>query len=366
MKLPADTFLWKLGKRVGTPFLRKYFRISFSGTLPRPPVIIIANHVAFWDPFFLGSVIDYPVAWVAARGVFENPYLSPLVRATGAIPKRKARPDAETIKNIFGVLREGGAVGLFPEGNITWTGKFGYVFPGTDKLLDKVDVPVVGARIEGAWLSKPRWADKARGGPIHLQMEAFKDSQALEFIDHNEWDWQAEKQIPYSGNNRARGITRILWICTQCKEFGAFEVSGNEARCKKCGRKLVVDEYGYINGQDGIQFYREQRELLGEYLKNFESIKIPGVAAVLRDIKKQKKKEKVSGDLLLNKDSLKVGDRVFELGKITGETTFLKKILEFSCAGEFVRMKLKYSSLLICNSLEILKKEHQYGLANGR
>jgi len=358
MKLPADTFVWKYGRKIGSLFFRKKFGITHEGQVPEPPFVLVSNHVSYWDPFFLACPIKHPTAWVAARGHFESSLLAPLIKATGAIPKRKARPDVETIKGIFHVLRQGGVVGLFPEGSISWTGQTGDYFPGTDKLLDRANVPILAVRIKGAWLKKPRWADRARKGRVHLELKTFEGSKALDFIDYSEWEWQKQEKNIFPGTRRAEGITRVLWFCSKCGAFEKFTVQGNDAECSDCGEIWHVDECGYVNGLDGVQLYNEQLELLQKYLEGNNSIQALNAKGELKNTRGNGKREKFSRDITLTEETFSVGEKVFPVSKIRGQATFMKKGLEFSFGDYWVQLKIPYASLLLSSSLEILKKEN--------
>ncbi len=358
MTLPADTFIWKLGKNIVPFFFQKKYGITHEGQVPEPPFVLIANHVSYWDPFFLACPIKYPTAWVTARAHFENSLLAPLIKATGAIPKRKARPDVETIKGIFNVLRQGGVVGLFPEGSISWTGQTGDHFPGTDKLLDRVDVPILAVRIKGAWLKKPRWADRKRKGQVNLELKTFEDSKALDFIDYSEWEWQREEKNIFPGRGRAEGITRVLWFCSECGTFGKFKIEENDAVCSDCGRKWHVDEYGFINGQDGVRLYNEQLEFLQKYLEENNPIQVLNAVGEMKNTREKGKRNKFAGDITLTEKTFTVGEKEFPVNKIRGQATFMKKGLEFSFGDFWVQLKIPYASLLLSTSLEILKKEN--------
>ncbi len=357
MKLPADKFIWKYGRYVIPPFFRKKFGITHEGEVPEPPFILISNHLSYWDSFFLSCPVKYPVAWVAARGHFEGSLIAPLIKATGAIPKRKARPDMETIKGIFNVLGQGGVVGFFPEGSISWTGQTGEYFRGTEKLLNRANVPVLAVRIKGAWLRKPRWADRPRKGGVHLELKTFSDSSALDFIDYSEWEWQREAKKSFPGKNRAWGITRILWTCPKCRNFGDFTVKGNDAVCNKCGKTWHVDEHGYIDGMDGVEIYEEQIGLLQDYLQGDNPIRASNAVGEMKNTRENGKREKFSGDIELSGKILKMGEKLFPVEQILGQATFMKKGLEFSFGDNWVQLKVPHASLLLCSSLEILKKE---------
>jgi glycerol-3-phosphate O-acyltransferase/dihydroxyacetone phosphate acyltransferase len=96
--------------------------------IPRTgPVLIVANHHGgFVDPALLVATVPRPVRFLAMASLFRILPLRPLLAFAGAIPVHRAR-DAEgdragTRRNVeafaacFAHLREGGAIGIFPEG----------------------------------------------------------------------------------------------------------------------------------------------------------------------------------------------------------------------------------------------------------
>lgn len=89
------------------------------GELPRPPFLLVADHLSALDPFLVSAFSSYSIVWVANRPIFNHLILGSLIRGVGAIPKRKEIPDPRAALAIFRALEEGKAVGLFPEGTIT-------------------------------------------------------------------------------------------------------------------------------------------------------------------------------------------------------------------------------------------------------
>ncbi|MDK2886253.1 MAG: hypothetical protein PWP54_811 [Thermosipho sp. (in: thermotogales)] len=182
-------FLWYL-RPILAPFVKKYYNLELHGKFPEPPYLLIANHTHNFDPFFVSTFLDKPISWVVAKGTFKRPIIGPILKSLNLIPKQKGVPDVNTIRRILGDLKEGKVVGIFPEGSVTWDGTFQEVPKGTDKLLDKIKTKIVAVKIKGGYLSHPRWANYGRRGKIILEVKEFNDSSALEFIKHNEWDWQ--------------------------------------------------------------------------------------------------------------------------------------------------------------------------------
>ncbi len=83
----------------------------------RGPVLLVSNHTAGIDPTMIQAALPRPVTWMMAReykikglGWFWNAYKPILVN------RKQADPHAA--RAAIEVLRDGGAIGLFPEGRI--------------------------------------------------------------------------------------------------------------------------------------------------------------------------------------------------------------------------------------------------------
>ena len=356
-KLPADTWLWRFAKTfIQAPFV-KINNLHFTGTekIPEPPFLVIGNHTHFLDPLFVGAALKYPVAWVAAQGGFQSIYLRPLYKSLGAISKQKGVPDAMTIRQIYSTLRMGGVVGIFPEGSVTWDGNFGLLPRGTDKLLEKVQVPIVAARLHGAYSKKPRWADRSNKSRIEVEIEVFNGKEALEFLKTSEWDWLGRKQLPVKGRNRARGFERMAWFCPKCKSFRTISARDNAINCSSCGYEAPVDERLHVGGETIDSFLKNQKEILAGYLEASKGIS-PGTGTA-REWEKDTREfiRKTPGRILVNDRELSIGNNRYELEKIKGFTTYVKRIDEFVYENRVVRLRTDHSSLLIYNAVKFFQ-----------
>ena len=73
----------------------------------------------------------------------------PFFRAVGTIRVPDGGPYRSALRDALEVLRAGGVVGIFPEGQLTVDGEIGEAMPGAAFLAAKTGAPVIPARIEG-------------------------------------------------------------------------------------------------------------------------------------------------------------------------------------------------------------------------
>lgn len=91
-------------------------RVTCSGPAPRPPFLLVTNHLSYLDVIVLASLVD--AVFVAKREVRGWPLFGPLARAIGCIfvdrdmPRDALRAGAA----IEGAVRAGNGVVLFAEG----------------------------------------------------------------------------------------------------------------------------------------------------------------------------------------------------------------------------------------------------------
>jgi 1-acyl-sn-glycerol-3-phosphate acyltransferase len=97
----------------------------------------------------MGCFCPRRISYMAKRELFEIPVLGPLIRAVGAYPVDRQGSAKAAIKRSLEVLRDGGTVGIFPEGT---RNRDGSVQPqtGVALLASLAGAPVVPAHIAGS------------------------------------------------------------------------------------------------------------------------------------------------------------------------------------------------------------------------
>lgn len=135
--------------------LRRRWHLTVRGAelVPaRGPVVVVANHVGVLDGPLMAIVSPRPVHVLTKREMYDG-RLGRLLVASGQIPVHREGPDPAAVKSALRVLRDGGAVGVFPEGT-RGAGEVERVKPGAAYLAMAAGATVVplvflGTRLPG-------------------------------------------------------------------------------------------------------------------------------------------------------------------------------------------------------------------------
>jgi 1-acyl-sn-glycerol-3-phosphate acyltransferase len=116
------------------------------------PVVLVANHTGVLDGPLMAILAPRPVHVLTKREMYDG-RLGGFLMASGQIPVHRHGADPAAVKAALRVLRDGGVVGVFPEGS-RGTGEVQRVRPGAAYLAmasGATVVPMVflGTRLPG-------------------------------------------------------------------------------------------------------------------------------------------------------------------------------------------------------------------------
>ncbi len=114
------------------------------------PVIIASNHISNWDPVILGLACSREVYFLAKQGLFRNRLFTYVLRQLNVIPLNRDGSDTRALRRAIEVLKDGGALALFPEGTRSKTGKLGRAKSGTGYVAHTSGATVIPALISGS------------------------------------------------------------------------------------------------------------------------------------------------------------------------------------------------------------------------
>ena len=263
-----------------------FFKLAYSYNCKKAPAIqspylVISNHTTVLDCVLVGMSFRKQMYFVASEHVYRKGWVSRLLRwAFEPIAKMKGSSDTLTVMKIIRKLRNGYNVCLFAEGNRSFDGRNFPVPQATGKLAKICGATLVTYRIQGGYLTNPRWGfgirhGKAFGQVVNVytpeQLAQMTPEQINEIIENDihedAYDRQAVKKIAYKGKNRALGIECAFCVCPRCLTLGTITSKGNRVMCTSCGNETLFDVYGNFDPAFGVSNTKEWEDLQEEYFK---------------------------------------------------------------------------------------------------
>jgi len=87
------------------------------------PGILVANHVNFIEPLLLFVTVPRHLTGLAKAELWNNPISRLWARSWGSIPIRRGEIDLNAIRSALQVIKQGGMLGLAPEGTRSHHGR---------------------------------------------------------------------------------------------------------------------------------------------------------------------------------------------------------------------------------------------------
>ncbi len=127
------------------------YRVIGAEKVPRSGgVVIAANHISNLDPPILGVALPRPVSYMAKKELFAIPVLKTVISHLNAFSVDREAGGTAALRAALRMLKEGRAVGIFPEGgrNVTGTNeeKAGAAFLAAASGAPVVPTAIVGTR----------------------------------------------------------------------------------------------------------------------------------------------------------------------------------------------------------------------------
>ncbi|MDY0210425.1 MAG: lysophospholipid acyltransferase family protein [Acholeplasma sp.] len=255
--------------RIGIWIRYRYWGKKYRNKSVKGPYLILGNHTMNADPFMLALSFREPIYFVASDMIFTIPFFSKLISYfVQPISKSKYKSDTETVKNMIRVAKSGGSIGIFPEGNRTFSGKLMNMPYSTAKLIKLLKIPVLFYRIEGGYLTSPRWSKKLRRGKVRGYVyktwtyDEYKDlslDQIYECLSVglgvNDFEMQKEAPRRFKGKDKAEYIERAFFISPVTNQMDTIYSKGDEVFDKSSNLHLKYNEYGLFENLGNTKFF---------------------------------------------------------------------------------------------------------------
>ncbi|MBI3449409.1 MAG: 1-acyl-sn-glycerol-3-phosphate acyltransferase [Acidobacteria bacterium] len=186
-------FYWSV-KGLAWPVLRAYlgFRVEGASKIPAAGAcIVVANHASYLDAICLGSACPRRLRFLISHDIYSLLRLRWFYSLMEAIPLKIDAADTRALRTALDVLRSGGVVGIFPEGQRMKDGELGEGKLGVGFLASRSGAPVIPGAIVGAQeampvgaaFPRPRRVRVVFGEPIPFRPrgERAKKEELIEF-----------------------------------------------------------------------------------------------------------------------------------------------------------------------------------------
>lgn len=118
---------------------------------PTGAVVFTPNHISYIDPVLVGTLITRRIYFMTWDEMLKIPILGDIGRWFGAYPVKLDGHDRLAVKTTQEHLKAGRAVGIFPEGGRTVSGKLDPFKQGAFRLSLRGGIPIIPVTINGAY-----------------------------------------------------------------------------------------------------------------------------------------------------------------------------------------------------------------------
>ena len=177
---------YSLSKAIAKTFFN-YRVIGAENMIEEGPCIIAANHCSYLDPPLVGVACQRAIHYLARKSLLDIPVLGPILPQLNVIPVDQKNADRSALMGAIRVVKNGGAVLIFPEGSRSWDGDLQPAQPGIGMIVAKTGAPVVPVRVFGTFETYPRGATLPRLSSIKVAIGKRLTFSDADFVPNRDY-----------------------------------------------------------------------------------------------------------------------------------------------------------------------------------
>lgn len=158
------------------------------------PVLICSNHVSMVDPVLIATSFKRRITFLAKKELFGTKFTNWFFRNLGMVPVDRGASDIAALRVCLDVLKEGGLLGIFPQGHRYKQDEKRELQSGAAMMALRSRATVIPVHVSAPMKAFRRTTVRF-GAPIDLSDMARVNAQALEAATGRitEGIWQEEK-----------------------------------------------------------------------------------------------------------------------------------------------------------------------------
>lgn len=132
--------------------LKIVYRLEVEGkeNIPKDNAYIVApNHLSTLDPPTIASILPRPIAFMAKKELFENPFLSWWLNWLGAFAVDRGNLSVSTIRTVLTISKTDWVFGIFPQGTRQLPGEISGITKGFASLAKTTKCGILPVGIQG-------------------------------------------------------------------------------------------------------------------------------------------------------------------------------------------------------------------------
>lgn len=176
-------FLYNLSKLILGPMFKLYYNPKIIGkeNIPKEgPIIIVGNHKHVFDQCSIIISTKRGINYLAKKEYFDNKKIAWFFKKTGCISVDRSKKDNKSTKQALNILKENGAIGIFPEGTRNKTEEFILPFKfGAVSMAKKSNALLIPFGITGDYKFRSKNLMIRIGKPIKSTGDLDKDNKKL-------------------------------------------------------------------------------------------------------------------------------------------------------------------------------------------
>jgi 1-acyl-sn-glycerol-3-phosphate acyltransferase len=116
--------------------------------------IVASNHLSTLDPPLVCAVLNRPLAYMAKKELFENPFMRWWLNWLGAFSVDREKLGVSTIKTVLTIKNTDWALGIFPQGTRQESGHISHITKGFASLAKTTKCGILPIGIIGTQEAK--------------------------------------------------------------------------------------------------------------------------------------------------------------------------------------------------------------------